>query len=165
MLFAFSSIKSVLATANNLTNREKMSTESIQDFRKRIDDVNFWEIMESEHWLVNCMSFENKHLPEEMVRKGNRKSIIGNIGFDIFSTNYVDGFNIKRKFMIVNNSGSEVDSYNFWTSIWESGCKVIVRFDRTSKRRYWLNNFRDDAYTVGEFIIRKKLSLANILHS
>ncbi|XP_063218591.1 tyrosine-protein phosphatase non-receptor type 9-like [Bacillus rossius redtenbacheri] len=136
-----------------------MSTESIQDFRKRRDDVNFWKIMESELWLINCMSFEGQNLPEEMARKGNRKSIVGNVGFDIFSTNYVDGYNIKRKFIIVNNSGSEVDSYNFWSFIWESVCKVIVRFDRTSKRRHWLNNFRDDASAVGEFIIRKKTIL------
>nr|ACE75255.1 protein tyrosine phosphatase [Glyptapanteles flavicoxis] len=133
-----------------------MKSENIKEFQKRRDDVNFSQLMESEHRLVNGMSLEYENPPNEESGKWDRNSIIGNVGFDIFSTSYVDGFNIKRKFMIVNNSGSEVDSYNFWTSIWESGCKVIVRFDRTSKRRHWLNNFRDDAYTVGEFIIRKK---------
>ncbi|ACE75476.1 protein tyrosine phosphatase [Bracoviriform indiense] len=133
-----------------------MKTESIQEFQKRRDDVNFSQLMENEHRLVNCMSLKYENLPNEEVGKWDRNSIIGNVGFDIFSTNYVDGFNIEKKFMIVNNSGSEVDSYNFWNSIWESGCKVIVRFDKTSERRHWLKIFRDSAYAVGEFIVRKK---------
>ena len=112
--------------------------------------------MENEHSLVNPTSFKGEHLLKEKAKKWNRTSIVGNIGFDMFCTNYVDGFNIKRKFMIVNNSGPEVDSYNFWSCIWESRCKVIVRFDRTSSRHHWLNNLRDDAYAVGEFLVWKK---------
>ncbi|XP_063220545.1 tyrosine-protein phosphatase non-receptor type 9-like [Bacillus rossius redtenbacheri] len=133
-----------------------MKTQSIQEFQNQGEGVNFSELMESEHRLVNSMSLEDENLRNKEAEGWDRNSIVGNVGFDIFSTDYVDGFNIKRKFMIVNNSGSELDSYNFWNSIWESGCKVIVRFDETSKKCHWLNNFRNDAYAVGEFIIRKK---------
>nr|CCQ19272.1 PTP-O [Cotesia sesamiae Kitale bracovirus] len=133
-----------------------MKTESIKEFQNRRDRLNFETIIKNEHSLVNCIFHADKHQLTKNAGKCNRKSIVGNIGFDIFSTYQVDGFSVKRKFVIVNNSGPEVDSYNFWSFIWEKCCKVIVRFDRTSKRRNWLTNLRDDAYAVGEFLIWKK---------
>ncbi|ABK63363.1 protein tyrosine phosphatase [Cotesia plutellae polydnavirus] len=133
-----------------------MKTESIQEFQNRRDRLNFETITKNEHSLVNCISHAEKHQVTKNAGKCDRKSIVGNIGFDIFSTYHVDGFKIKRKFLIVNNSGSEVDSYNFWSFIWEKCCRVIVRLDRTSKKRNWLNNLQDDAYAVGEFLIWKK---------
>ncbi|XP_044582930.1 tyrosine-protein phosphatase non-receptor type 9-like [Cotesia glomerata] len=127
-----------------------MKTESIQEFQNRRSRLDFEQIIKNEHSLVN------EHQLTKKAEKWDRESIVGNIGFDIFSTYYVDGFKIEKKFVIVNNSGPEVDSYNFWSFIWEKCCKVIVRFDGTLKNRNWLNNSQDDAYAVGEFLIRKK---------
>ncbi|CAD6244695.1 GSCOCT00013426001.2-RA-CDS [Cotesia congregata] len=127
-----------------------MKTESIQEFQNRRDRLNFEQITKNEHSLVN------KHQLGKKAGKWDRESIVGNIGFDMFSTYHVDGFNVKRKFVIVKNSGPEVDSYNFWSFIWEKCYKVIVRLDATSKTHNWLNNSQDNAYAVGEFLIRKK---------
>lgn len=134
-----------------------MNTESIHDFWKRKDHVNFTDIMRKEHSFVNCSSLPNESLPKKS-RKRHRQSIIGNIGFDIFSANDIDGYNTRKKFMIVDNSASEVDCYNFWNTTWESDSRVIVRFDKSnSKRHHWLNDIQTFEYTVGEFAIRKKI--------
>ncbi|XP_072941857.1 tyrosine-protein phosphatase non-receptor type 9-like [Epargyreus clarus] len=110
----------------------------------------------SENPLVNGIYCKEEQQPTEKVVKWDRESIVGNIGLDVFSIHRVSGFRDKRKFLIVNNRGPEVNSYNFWSFTWEKCCKVIVRLDETSKKHNWLNNSQDDAYAVGEFLIRKK---------
>lgn len=110
--------------------------------------------MKSEHYLINRITFEDDSTPEKRPRKCPRLSVVGNIGFDMFTINYIDGFHAKEKFLLVDNPASEMDSYIFWSWMWDSGCKVIVRFDQKSKRHHWLNK---DEYTVGEFIIRKEI--------
>ncbi|CAH2088294.1 unnamed protein product [Euphydryas editha] len=116
----------------------------------------------SKHPLVNSISCEEEYQPTERIDKWDRKSIVGNIGFDMFSTYLVDGFNIKRKFVIINNSGPEVDSYNFWSFIRENCCKVIFRFDGTSKKRNWLNHSQDDAYAVENIMERQSRKITHL---
>ncbi|CAH2088838.1 unnamed protein product [Euphydryas editha] len=55
-------------------------------------------------------------------------------------------------------TGSEKYHYTISTTYRVHNIKWLddIIFDGTSKKRYWLNNSQDDAYAVGEFLIRKK---------
>ncbi|GBP31767.1 Tyrosine phosphatase-like protein N3 [Eumeta japonica] len=134
-----------------------MTFESTQELWKRKDHVKFRDVMKREHTVVSRTSLKDESLEEDRAGKLRRQAIIGNIGFDIFSVCYIDGYDTDKKFMVVNNSASELDSYNFWSLIWDSDCRVIVRFHSdNSKTHHWLKKIRDDEYAVGEFLIRKE---------
>ncbi|CAD6244023.1 GSCOCT00014301001.2-RA-CDS [Cotesia congregata] len=73
------------------------------------------------------------------------------------SASFVDGNNIKKKFMVFKKSASDISFPEFWDLIWKTGSRVIVRFDKgRSMKHSWLNSSSSLEYNVGKYTLWKK---------
>nr|ACE75310.1 protein tyrosine phosphatase [Glyptapanteles indiensis] len=85
-----------------------------------------------------------------------RKSMIENINIDP-SASFVDSKDIKKKFMLIGTSDSNLSSSKFWNLAWKSDTRVIVRFDKGKSMNHpWLSSSSSLEYNIGEFTVWKK---------
>nr|AOH69085.1 hypothetical protein A6F54_10 [Microplitis mediator bracovirus] len=140
------------------------SNLSIHEFWKR-KTSKYMKTIKSEHMFINhtCWSEETPEKKKQNRRHRHRSSVksIQSLepsvnGPDSFYASYVDGYDLQRKFIVVETLASEKKSRNYWKLIWETNCRVIVRFDinKWKNCQYWLHE-NIPVYTEGEFKILK----------
>ncbi|XP_057317985.1 tyrosine-protein phosphatase non-receptor type 9-like [Microplitis mediator] len=146
------------------------SNLSIHEFWKR-KTSKYMKTIKSEHMFINhtCWSEETPEKKKQNRRHRHRSSVksIQSLepsvnGPDSFYASYVDGYDLQRKFIVVETLASEKKSRNYWKLIWETNCRVIVRFDENDWKncQYWLHKNISD-YTEGEFNIWKKKTISH----